>query len=69
MFPKLRRKGSRMNGPNSSRDSKDCRDEELEEEENVDTIASTLEGEEATDYVFRIITTFKPDNLRKWLIY
>ncbi|KAL5017363.1 hypothetical protein ScPMuIL_006952 [Solemya velum] len=47
VFPKLRRKGSRL----SSRSKEDS------------TSSSSTDEDEATDYVFRIITTFKPENI------
>ena len=55
MFPKLKRKGSRLS--------------QMSTEKSVEEpmqIGQAMElDEEATDYVFRIISTFKPENLRK----
>ncbi|GFS00109.1 small G protein signaling modulator 2, partial [Elysia marginata] len=47
VFPKLRRKGSRLSSSTSSSSSS----------------TTSMEEEEATDYVFRIIASFKPDML------
>lgn len=52
VFPKLRKKGSRLSllsGSTSSTGS---------------STSSSADEEEATDYVFRIITTFRPDSIR-----
>ncbi|KAK3771333.1 hypothetical protein RRG08_024289 [Elysia crispata] len=47
VFPKLRRKGSRLSSSTSSSSSS----------------TTSMDEEEATDYVFRIIASFKPDML------
>jgi hypothetical protein len=52
VFPKLKRKGSRL--------AKDGQ-ADIPEEPEVQM------EEEASDYVFRIISTFKPENLRKYI--
>ncbi|XP_074643721.1 small G protein signaling modulator 2-like isoform X2 [Tubulanus polymorphus] len=52
VFPKLKRKGSRM-----------AKGENGVEEAAGDNLATATVEEEATDYVFRIISTFKPENL------
>ena len=55
VFPKLKRKGSRLS--NLSTSSK---------EGSTSSTSSTDIEEEATDYVFRIVKVFKPDNIRKY---
>lgn len=57
VFPKLRRKGSRLTSSMSSQKSED-----LPEESAISVLS---DEDEATDYVFRIITTFKPESIRK----
>ena len=56
VFPKLKRKGSRLS--NLSTSSK--------EGSTSSTSSSTDMEDEATDYVFRIVKVFKPENIRKF---
>ena len=81
VFPKLRRKGSRMSKDGSrspvhnrsvsslqsmgSSGSSNLSVQMSEDGTEGENMISGTEEDEATDYVFRIITTFKPENLRK----
>ena len=63
VFPKLRRKGSRLSNLSSGSQTSDS-----SSSVSIDDAASLqTEEEETTDYVFRIITTFRPDNIRECL--
>ncbi|KAL3857444.1 hypothetical protein ACJMK2_012114, partial [Sinanodonta woodiana] len=54
VFPRLKRKGSRLSTLSSS---------SKEGSTSSSASASSMEDEEATDFVFRITTAFRPDNI------
>ncbi len=58
VFPKLKRKGSRLSQLTSGSEDRTCEDNSP----GASMLSQALEDEEATDYVFRIINTFRPES-------
>lgn len=61
VFPKLRRKGSRLSNLSSGSQTSDS-----SSSVSIDDSSLQTDEDETTDYVFRIITTFRPDNIREF---
>lgn len=65
VLPRLRRKGSRLSGSKKSEDLENGGDSVSSFSSSVSMSMSLDDGEEATDYVFRIVSAFRPEKLRE----